>query len=115
MRHFIAQNSGLQSRFNTYITFADYDAAQMQQILLGIIRERGMEYTPEIEQRLSQFIAEALPSTSSVSGNGRWARNLADKIYDAYKTHCVDTQSTSPLLTMDVVEAAIDDFQQSQL
>lgn len=115
MRHFIAQNSGLQSRFNTYITFADYDAAQMQQILLGIIRERGMEYTAEIEQRISQFINEALPSNSSVSGNGRWARNLADKIYDAYKVHCVDTQSTSPLLTMDVVEAAIDDFQQSQL
>ena len=115
MRQFIAQNTGLRSRFNTYIHFADYSTADLHQILLGFLHEQGIETTAETEDRLLRYIETAASIITQDSGNGRWARNLADKLRVAHINHCVEIgDSTSPL-TMEVVEQALRVFEQSRL
>lgn len=115
MREFIAKNSGLKSRFSTYIHFQDYTPDEMLQILLGFLCERGLDVPSDAKERLSVFINQELPNASSESGNGRWARNLADKLYEAHTSHCVDTNSISSSLGDEEIDAGLDDFLQSQL
>ena len=115
MRDFIAKNSGLKSRFSTYIHFQDYTPDEMLQILLGFLREKELEVPSDAKEKLSAFINKELSNTSSESGNGRWARNLADKLYEAHTSHCVDTNSFSSSLSDEEIDAGLDDFIQSQL
>ena len=115
MRQFIAQNTGLSSRFNTYIHFEDYSTAELYQILLGFLREQNIETTAETEERLAHYIDAASASITPDSGNGRWARNLADKIRKAHVNHCVDIADPTAPLAMEVVEQALRDFEQSRL
>lgn len=115
MREFIARNSGLRSRFSTYIHFQDYTPDEMLQILLGILGERGLEVTSDSKEKLLVFISNELSNACRESGNGRWARNLADKLYESHIAHCVDTNSISSSLTNEEIEIGFDDFKQSQL
>ena len=115
MREFIAKNSGLKSRFSTYIHFQDYTPDEMLQILLGFLTERGLEVTSVATEKLSVFINQELTNASSESGNGRWARNLADKLYEAHTSHCVDINSFSSSLCEEEIDAGLNDFMQSQL
>lgn len=115
MREFIAKNSGLKSRFSTYIHFQDYTPNEMLQILLGFLNERGLDVPSDAKERLSDFINHELSNASGESGNGRWARNLADKLYEAHTSHCVDTNSFSSSLSDEEIDAGLDDFMQSQL
>lgn len=115
MREFISRNSGLRSRFTTYIHFQDYNAGEMLQILLGFLHGRELETSPEGEEMLAQFIIQELSQAHHDSGNGRWARHLADRLFEAHSAHCVDTGCISTTLTTEEIEKGIREFKQSQL
>lgn len=115
MREFIAKNSGLKSRFNTYIHFQDYTSEEMLKILLCFLHDRGLETSAEVEEKLAIFVNQELVKTSCESGNGRWARNLADKLYEAHTSYCVDTGVFSSSLSNEELELGLRDFDQSQL
>ena len=76
MNDFIHSNPGLESRFNRYIHFEDYTAAQMLSIFNGLCGKNQYILSNDASERLMTYFEEI---EISQIGNGRGARNLFEK------------------------------------
>lgn len=79
MEEFIKSNQGLKSRFQTFIEFEDYGTEDLIKIFKNIAAESKVSCTPEVESALRNYITELKPSGED--GNGRFARNLFEKMF----------------------------------
>ena len=79
MKRFIDSNPGLQSRFNRYIHFPDYDADELLQIFSCYAQKNDYEVTPEAHKKLKSLLEDAVNNKDKNFGNGRYVRNLFEK------------------------------------
>jgi len=79
MNEFIKSNQGLKSRFQTFIEFEDYGTEDLIKIFKLIAANTPVGVTPEVEQALREYITNFQPSGED--GNGRFARNLFEKMF----------------------------------
>jgi hypothetical protein len=75
MNDFLMSNPGLSSRFASRITFADYSAGELAQILSNLAASEGYILPEEAKQKASRYL-ETLRLTEIHFGNGRTVRNL---------------------------------------
>ena len=80
MQRFIDSNSGLQSRFNRYFTFEDYNAKQLAAIFNLIAKKQGYQINQAALQVLKQHFAQLYAVRDNNFGNGRLVRNIFEKI-----------------------------------
>jgi len=75
----VALNPGLKSRIPHQITFPDYNAAELHQIFN---LQLGADYTitEAAAAKLEQLFAKAATLKSAESGNGRFVRNLVERL-----------------------------------
>jgi SpoVK/Ycf46/Vps4 family AAA+-type ATPase len=76
---FVNANSGLRSRFQRFIDFADYTDDELLQIFHGFAGENQLEVTPEVDAALVRAFAAA--PVEQRNGNGRFVRNLFEDMY----------------------------------
>jgi SpoVK/Ycf46/Vps4 family AAA+-type ATPase len=81
MRHFIASNPGLASRFTKTIDFPAYDAEEMIEILRLLAKRQSFELPSAIEAKLAPWIAENAKREDW--GNAREMRTLLEKAREA--------------------------------
>ena len=79
MNEFIKSNQGLKSRFQTFIEFEDYGTEDLIKIFKLISSSTPVIVTSEVEQAIREYITEFKPSGED--GNGRFARNLFEKMF----------------------------------
>jgi AAA+ superfamily predicted ATPase len=79
MNLFIKSNQGLKSRFQTFIEFEDYGTEDLIKIFKLISAGTPVQVTAEVEQALREYINEFKPTGED--GNGRFARNLFEKMF----------------------------------
>lgn len=79
MKGFIEDNSGLKSRFNRYIEFPDYTAAELAAMFRLNVRKNQYALSEEAEARLDGAMEEWTRGRDRNFGNGRWVRNLFEK------------------------------------
>ena len=79
MKEFIKSNQGLKSRFQTFIEFEDYGTEELIKIFKLISSSTPVAITSEVEQALREYITGFKPSGED--GNGRFARNLFEKMF----------------------------------
>lgn len=79
MQQFIDSNPGLQSRFNRYIHFPDYEADELLQIFKLLLSKNDFVLTTDGEQKLMQKLTAAVQSKTKNFGNARYVRNLFEK------------------------------------
>lgn len=79
MNEFIKSNQGLKSRFQTFIEFEDYGTEDLIKIFKLISSSTPVTVTSEVEQAIREYITEFKPSGED--GNGRFARNLFEKMF----------------------------------
>ena len=79
MNEFIKSNQGLKSRFQTFIEFEDYGTEDLIKIFKLISSSTPVSVTSEVEQAIREYITEFKPSGDD--GNGRFARNLFEKMF----------------------------------
>ncbi len=76
MKQFLKSNTGLVSRFNRFIHFPDYSAAELVDILNGMAKKAGLV----LEEGLKDIVMDYLGSMSKKQwgefGNARGIRNL---------------------------------------
>jgi SpoVK/Ycf46/Vps4 family AAA+-type ATPase len=79
MERFIHSNPGLESRFNKYFFFEDYDQDQLMEIFLSICKKNGYTLSPEAQQWAREDFKQLYEERDENFGNARDVRNLFEK------------------------------------
>ena len=79
MEKFIHSNPGLESRFNKYFYFEDYDGAQLFTILQSMCVKNGYILTPEGEALARRELMALYEDRDENFGNARDVRNLFEQ------------------------------------
>ena len=79
MKAFIDSNPGLQSRFNRYIHFPDYDADELKQIFLLNAKKNQYSLDDEALAELEKLMSSSIAHKDKNFGNARFVRNLFEK------------------------------------
>lgn len=79
MKQFIDSNPGLQSRFNRYIHFPDYNADELFQIFEVNCQKHDYVMTDGAKSTLKLLLEKAVAEKDQNFGNARFVRNLFEK------------------------------------
>ena len=80
MKDFFNANSGLKSRFNTFIEFPDYSAEELEKILLSICQKNDYLLDESAQHITSEFFEQSIAKKNANFSNGRFARNIYDDL-----------------------------------
>ena len=76
MEKFINSNPGLQSRFNKYFYFEDYDGEQLMRIFEGRCEKNGYVLRDEAREAASDYFQKLYEERDANFGNARDVRNM---------------------------------------
>jgi len=80
MQRFLKANTGLYSRFNKFITFADYSKEELLAILDAMAAEAGFCLTEGARERVAKMLADMDMTAQKEFGNARGIRNLFERL-----------------------------------
>ena len=75
MEKFLSSNPGLESRFNKYFFFPDYNGEQLMAIFRSQCKKNGYVLSEEAEKAAVAFFTDLYENRSDNFGNGRDVRN----------------------------------------
>jgi len=79
MERFIHSNPGLESRFNKYFFFEDYDGGQLMDIFRSMCKKNGYALSEEGEKLMEKDLQELYDTRDENFGNARDVRNLFEQ------------------------------------
>ena len=79
MEQFIHANPGLESRFNKYFFFEDYDGKQLMEIFRSMCEKNGYTLSQEGERFMEKDLQELYEERDENFGNARDVRNLFEQ------------------------------------
>ena len=79
MNRFIDSNPGLESRFNKYIVFDDYNGDQLMEIFEGLCKKNGYALDEETKTHAAGRFATFYEDRDENFGNARDVRNIFEK------------------------------------
>ena len=80
MKEFVSSNPGLESRFNRYIHFEDYNPVELRDIFVLLLKERKLILGPGCEDYLISFFSDLYSNKDESFANGRTVRNYYEKM-----------------------------------
>lgn len=80
MQSFIASNPGLESRFNRYIDFPDYNEEELMQIFMTNVNKYEYNLNDDAKEIVKERIRENIISKDKQFGNARFIRNMFELI-----------------------------------
>ena len=80
MQRFLKANTGLQSRFNKYITFEDYSKEELLAILDSMAAEAGFCLTDGARTKVKEMLDAMDETARREFGNARGIRNLFERL-----------------------------------
>ena len=110
MEKFFESNPGLKSRFNTFIEFPDYEAAELEQILVSICKSNDYVLDKDLLLAIRDYFCRCVSQKDNNFSNGRLARNLYDDLVMNHAKRVVNLpnptrQDLSVILAMDFKNA----------
>ena len=82
IKKFVNSNPGLSSRFNRYIEFPDYTEDELAQIFRGLLEKYDYKMGEAASRAMKACIATAVRNKDNRFGNGRYVRNLFEKVIE---------------------------------
>lgn len=82
MREFLKSNPGLQSRFNRFITFEDYDADELTEIFASICRHADFTFGDDVLAYVHKFFYDRYTEHPETFANARDVRNFFNRASD---------------------------------
>ena len=79
MEGFLHSNPGLESRFNKYFYFEDYDGAQLMEIFLSLCEKNGYALQQEGEEAVRAWFQRLYAERDENFGNARDVRNCFER------------------------------------
>ena len=80
MERFISSNPGLESRFNRYFSFPDYNADEMLTIFEGLCKKHEYTLTEDAATKVKELLGSMYALRDTNFGNARDVRNLFEDI-----------------------------------
>lgn len=110
MKQFIDSNPGLESRFNHYIDFPDYTAAELAAIFRMTARKNEYILSPELERCLTAAIHLWTRDRDRKFGNGRYVRNLFEQAlgHQAERVFAIHKPTRQDLMTITLEDVGIE-------
>ena len=102
MQTFIASNPGLQSRFNRYINFPDYNADELLAIYKRNLERHQYAIDLDAEMVIFNILKTAVNHQDKNFGNARFVRNLFEKTLEnqAMRLASISSLTTKMLCTI---------------
>ncbi len=97
MRRFIASNPGLQSRFQRYIHFPDYDPDTLVEIFVSFVQTYGFRLGPNVLEQAAKSINRMYEGRSENFGNARSVREFFDKSLERQATRLANRPDADAL------------------
>jgi len=109
MKDFLDSNSGFQSRFNRYIEFPDYSAAELAQIFRAMAKKNEYRLSDDVERWIDPAMALWTKKRDRKFGNGRYVRNLFEKSVErqAMRVSALSAPTTNDLMTITMKDVGI--------
>jgi hypothetical protein len=105
MDTFIGSNPGLESRFTRYLSFPDYTASELFQIVEHFARLGDYRLSEEAAQKFRARLQDAYDKRTDRFGNARFARNLFQEAEMRQALRLSDT-TTSSRIALQTIEGA---------
>ena len=96
MKKFIDANPGLKSRFNRYIEFPDYSAAELAEMFRRTAEKNQFTLAPDIATNLVPALTALTRRRDRQFGNGRFVRNLFEKSVERQAVRLASAKNVSP-------------------
>ena len=110
IKRFVNSNPGLSSRFNRYINFPDYSEDELAQIFRSFLAKYDYRIGKAAEAAMKRCIADAVSKKDSRFGNGRYVRNLFEKVIEKQANRLA---ASPDLGRVDVSDLIATDFEQA--
>ena len=103
MRAFLRSNPGLESRFSNILTFQDYSVPELAEILDSLCRRFRYVMTPAAKE-LAIHAIESEKNGGDNFSNGRFVRNLFEKIINRQAERVSGSQNPSAEALSEIIE-----------
>ena len=102
MERFITSNPGLESRFNRYFFFPDYDGEQLTEIFRMQCKKNSYTLTPEADAEALKMFTELFEERDENFGNGRDVRNCFEDmvVRQANRVAAMESPTKEDLITV---------------
>lgn len=95
MRKFFDSNPGLKSRFNTFITFEDYNAKELMDIICYMCEKDDYVLSNKAQELLFHAFVQTTSSLGKEFANGRFVRNIFEEMTMNHARRIVQVASPS--------------------
>ena len=95
MNKFFESNQGLKSRFNTFIEFEDYQAEELEKILVSICEKNDYRLSVEVMKNINVFFENEISKKNENFANGRLARNIYDNLVMNHARRVINISNVS--------------------
>lgn len=102
MQEFLDSNPGLESRFNKYFNFPDYNGEQLMAIFRGQCEKNSYKLSEEAEAYALEMFARLYENRDDNFGNGRDVRNCFEDmiVRQSNRVAMMDTPDKEALMTV---------------
>jgi stage V sporulation protein K len=102
MSCFIDANPGLQSRFNRYFYFDDYQPEELLNIFEEICKQQHYRITPRGKEKLLKHFTKLYSEKNKNFGNGRLVRNIFEKTIERQANRLVKITDVNKEMMMTI-------------
>lgn len=101
MEGFLSSNPGLESRFNKYFHFPDYDGEELFAMFEIRCKSNGYKLSPESEEKAEELFNTLYADRDDNFGNGRTVRNLFEDMvmHQSNRVATMETPNKDDLMT----------------
>ena len=111
MANFIHANPGLESRFNKYFYFEDYDGGQLAEIFRSICRKNGYELDEAADKAVAEAFQVLYERRDENFGNARDVRNVFEAAVacQANRVASMEAPEKKDLMALTVADLDLED------
>ncbi len=114
MEKFIHSNPGLESRFNKYFFFPDYNGEQLMEMFRIRCKKNGYTMTEETEKAAVAFFTRLYEERTENFGNGRDVRNVFEDMVVRQANRVAALENPSKEDLMAVLPADLEDQEEEE-
>ena len=111
MANFIHANPGLESRFNKYFYFEDYDGGQLAEIFRSVCKKNGYELDKEADKAAAEAFQLMYDRRDENFGNARDVRNVFEAAVarQANRVAAMEAPKKEDLMALTVADLDLED------